>query len=151
MRNEGHSTFTARCGMGGGSAEISQLAPAVPSGCLVELYSKIHLPVSDQAISNLWWCKSLSAWSHWVCPLFWFCWSHLLVLDSFSPRDCHSTHVGTGLSRSTLRSGSSASPFGTETTLPFPSNETSFAGWAAHAESLRCKGVFTLIAAVTPL
>ena len=89
-----------------------------------------------------------------------FCvWSHqmslilILLVTSISSwliqPTSHSTHLHAGLSRSAVRSGLGASPFGTKTTLPSPSNETFCPGWAAHLETLRHKGLFTFTSPVT--
>lgn len=141
-----YSTSTPNCGMGGGSPEISTVGPAMTSGCPpwscgweFTLLCRVEWSVvcSDANSSGPGATK---------CPLSWFCRSHLLILDSVNLRDSHSTHLGAQRSWSTVTSGSDAFPFGTETTPPFPTRETSSLGWAAHLiETLRNKGLFTFI------
>ena len=85
-------TCTPSCGMGRGRPETSSPRPAMPSaadGVVAESSSYL----AAQGVIDLQWAKSLTAWQHQECPLFWFSGSQLFIFDSFTLRGSHCTEV----------------------------------------------------------
>lgn len=147
MRSEIYSTSTPKLWDGRGKIWDLISWPCHYFWLPMESRLEIHPTLSVRMVSNLWWLRFLSASHRQEYLVFWLSRSQLLVLDSFSRSNSHSTKVPA--TQGVLQEvGQKFVPTG-KTTLPFHSKGATSLGWAAHLiQTLKHKSLFTFIALI---